>query len=176
MWPPHPSRRAPRYVCMCGKHMCWRPPQDEADKVLRFCHDDSYPGKSALASRFYTHDPRSRWRDRGRKRRTCDGHHTGGWRGGARLWLFTLPRPIARRECTMNRASLNSLFFLLGIVLMSFSGSRLSQIVGVTWEFAAFGVGIVWAAACGSWLQTKKRIDDLEKKVSDLESGRKVQA
>jgi hypothetical protein len=30
--PPHPSRRAPRYVCMCRKHMCRRPPQDEADK------------------------------------------------------------------------------------------------------------------------------------------------
>jgi hypothetical protein len=76
----------------------------------------------------------------------------------------------------MNRASLNNVFFLFGIMLMAFSGSRLSQIVGVTWEFAAFATGIVWVAACGSWLQTKKRIDDLEKKVSELEAARKVQA
>ena len=77
----------------------------------------------------------------------------------------------------MYRDSLNPIFFLLGIVLMAFSGARLGQhISGVTWELAAFAVGIVWTAACGSWLQTKKRIDDLEKKVSELENARKVQA
>ena len=75
----------------------------------------------------------------------------------------------------MNRASLNNVFFFFGIVLMSFSGARLSQTAGVTWEFAAFAVGIVWTGACGAWLQTKKRIDDLEKKVAELESAREVQ-
>jgi hypothetical protein len=32
-----------------AKHMCWRPPQDEADKILGTDHPDSYPAKSALA-------------------------------------------------------------------------------------------------------------------------------
>ena len=76
----------------------------------------------------------------------------------------------------MNRASLNYVFFLFGIALTAFSGSRLGHIVGVTWEFAAFATGIVLWATCGAWLQTKKRIDDLEKKVSELEDARKVQA
>ena len=76
----------------------------------------------------------------------------------------------------MSKASLNMLFFVFGIALTAFSGSRLGHIVGVTWEFAAFATGIVVWATCGAALHTKKRIDDLEKKVSELENARKVQA
>jgi hypothetical protein len=76
----------------------------------------------------------------------------------------------------MSRASLNYVFFFFGIALTAFSGSRLGHIVGVTWEFAAFATGIAVWATCGAALHTKKRIDDLEKKVSELENARKVQA
>ena len=76
----------------------------------------------------------------------------------------------------MSKASLNYVFFLIGIALTAVSGSRLGNIVGVTWEFAAFAAGIVLWATCAAALQTKKRIDDLEKKVSELENARKVQA
>jgi len=76
----------------------------------------------------------------------------------------------------MNRANLNFILFFFGIALMAFSGSRLGHIVGVTWEFAAFATGIVVSAISGAGLQTKKRIDDLEKKVSELEIARKMQA
>ncbi len=76
----------------------------------------------------------------------------------------------------MNRASLNYVFFFFGIVLTAASGTRLGNIVGVTWEFAAFATGIVVWATCAAGLQTKKRIDDLEKKISELENARKVQA
>src|SRR5690349_24505611 len=48
MGPPHPSRRAPRYVCVCRRHICWRPPQDEAGKILGVSLYDSFPPKSAL--------------------------------------------------------------------------------------------------------------------------------
>ena len=76
----------------------------------------------------------------------------------------------------MNRAGLNYVFFLFGIVLTAASGTRLGNIVGVTWEFAAFATGIVVWATCGAWLRTGKRIDDLEKKVSELENARKASA
>jgi hypothetical protein len=98
------------------------------------------------------------------------------WRRKAFVGRSLSPGQIARRECTMNRASLNYVFFLLGVVLTTVSGSRLGNIVGVTWEFAAFAAGIVVWATCAAALQTKKRIDDLEKKVSELENARKVQA
>ena len=76
----------------------------------------------------------------------------------------------------MSRTSLNYCFFFFGIALMAYSGSRLGHIVGVTWELAAFAVGIVLAAGCGAELQTRKRIDELEKKISELDNARKVQA
>jgi hypothetical protein len=120
-----------------------------------------------------------RWRDRGPKTTSCDGHHNGDRRGGARLLVVgrsLSPGSCRKKECTMNRASLNYVFFLFGVVLTTVSGSRLGNIVGVTWEFAAFAAGIVLWATCAAWLQTKKRIDDLEKKVSELENTRKVQA
>jgi hypothetical protein len=76
----------------------------------------------------------------------------------------------------MSRASLNLGFFFFGVPLVAFSGARLGHIVGVTWEFAAFATGIIVSAICGAGLQTNKRIDHLEKKVSELENARKVQA
>ena len=76
----------------------------------------------------------------------------------------------------MSKASLNFGLLIFGIALMAFSGARLGHIVGVTWEFAAFATGIILSAACGAALQTKKRIDDLEKKVAELEISRKTQA
>jgi hypothetical protein len=75
----------------------------------------------------------------------------------------------------MSRANLNFVFYFFGIVLTASSGVRLGEKVGVTWEFVAFATGIVVWATCGAALQTKKRIDDLEKKVSELENARKVQ-
>ena len=76
----------------------------------------------------------------------------------------------------MSRASLNYCFFFFGIALMAFSGSRLGHIVGVTWEFAAFASGIALVGSYGAVLQSNKRIDDLEKKISELDNARKVQA
>jgi hypothetical protein len=76
----------------------------------------------------------------------------------------------------MSRANVQLGLFFFGVALMAFSGSRLGHIVGVTWEFAAFATGIIVSATCGAGLQTKKRIDDLEKKVSELEIARKMQA
>jgi hypothetical protein len=76
----------------------------------------------------------------------------------------------------MNKASLNYVYFVFGIALTAFSGSRLGHIVGVTWEFAPFAVGAIVSAVSLAGLQTKKQIDDLEKKVSELENARKVQA
>jgi hypothetical protein len=76
----------------------------------------------------------------------------------------------------MSRASLNYAVFLFGIVLMASSGTRLGNIVGVTWEFAAFATGILVTAIAGVGLQTNKRIDDLEKKVTELQLARKTQA
>jgi hypothetical protein len=76
----------------------------------------------------------------------------------------------------MSRASLNYALLFLGMAVMAFSGTRLGIIVGVTWEFAAFATGILVSAACCAGLQTKKRIDDLEKKVTELEIARKLQA
>jgi hypothetical protein len=96
--------------------------------------------------------------------------------GVAAQGFLVVGSQIARRECTMNRASLNYVFFLFGVVLTTVSGSRLGNIVGVTWEFAAFAAGIVVWATCAAALQTKKRIDDLEKKVFELEDARKAQA
>jgi membrane protein implicated in regulation of membrane protease activity len=79
-------------------------------------------------------------------------------------------------EYTMSKASLNMLFFVFGIALTAFAGSRLGHIVGVTWEIAAFAASIVISAVSLAGAQTGKRIDDLEKKVSELENARKVQA
>jgi hypothetical protein len=76
----------------------------------------------------------------------------------------------------MSRASLNYAVFLFGIGLMASSGTRLGNIVGVTWEFAAFATGILVSAISGAALRTNKRIDDLEKKVTELEFARKAQA
>jgi hypothetical protein len=73
----------------------------------------------------------------------------------------------------MNRASLNYGFFLLGIALMAFSGARLGR---SDVEFAAFATAILESAICSAGLQTKKRIDELEKKMSELEIARKMQA
>jgi hypothetical protein len=93
------------------------------------------------------------------------------------LWVVHFPQGhAARRECTMNKASLNYVFFFFGIVLTAVFGSRLGHIVGVTWEFGAFAASIVVSAVGLAGLQTGKRIDDLEKKVSELENARKVQA
>jgi hypothetical protein len=76
----------------------------------------------------------------------------------------------------MNRASLNYALVFFGIALMASSGTRLGNIVGVTWEFAAFATGILVSAVSGAALHTNKRIDDLEKKVTELEIARKLQA
>lgn len=76
----------------------------------------------------------------------------------------------------MNRASLNYALVFLGIALMASSGTRLGNIVGVTWEFAAFATGILVSAVTCAALQTNRRIDDLEKKVTELEIARKLQA
>jgi hypothetical protein len=76
----------------------------------------------------------------------------------------------------MSRASLNYALLFFGIALMASSGTRLGSIVGVTWEFAAFATGILVSAVSCAALQTKKRIADLEKKVTELEIARKLQA
>jgi hypothetical protein len=76
----------------------------------------------------------------------------------------------------MNRASLNYALVFFGIALMASSGTRLGNIVGVTWEFAAFATGILVSAVSGAALQTNKRIGDLEKKVTELEIACKLQA
>jgi hypothetical protein len=76
----------------------------------------------------------------------------------------------------MSRASLNYALVFFGIALMASSGTRLGNIVGVTWEFAAFATGILVSAVSAAALQTNKRIDDLEKKVTELEIARKLQA
>jgi hypothetical protein len=76
----------------------------------------------------------------------------------------------------MSKESLNYGFLFFGIVLMASSGGRLGNIVGVTWEFAAFAAGIVVSAVSCAWLQTNRRMDDLEKKVTELEIARKNQA
>ena len=76
----------------------------------------------------------------------------------------------------MSRPSLNYALLFFGIVIMASSGTRLGNIVGVTWEFAAFATGILVTAISGAGLQTNKRIDDLEKKVTELELARKAQA
>ena len=76
----------------------------------------------------------------------------------------------------MSRASRNYVLFFFSFGLTAFSGTRLGNIVGVTWEFAAFAVGIIVSAVCLAGLQAGKRIDDLEKKVSELENARKAQA
>jgi hypothetical protein len=74
----------------------------------------------------------------------------------------------------MSRPSLNYALLFFGIVIMASSGTRLGNIVGVTWEFAAFATGILVSAVSGAALQTNKRIDDLEKKVAELEIARKL--
>jgi len=76
----------------------------------------------------------------------------------------------------MSKTTHNYLVLLFGVVLTTAAGVRLGNIVGVTWEFAAFAVGIVVWAVSLAGLQIGKRIDDLEKKVSELENARKVQA
>jgi hypothetical protein len=76
----------------------------------------------------------------------------------------------------MNRASLNYALVFFGIALMASSGTRLGNIVGVTWEFAAFATGILVSAVSGAALQTNKKIGDLEKKVTELENACKLQA
>jgi hypothetical protein len=76
----------------------------------------------------------------------------------------------------MNRASLNYALVFFGIALMASSGTRLGNIVGVTWEFAAFATGILVSAVSGAALQTNKKIGDLEKKVTELEIACKLQA
>jgi hypothetical protein len=74
----------------------------------------------------------------------------------------------------MSRPSLNYALLFFGIVIMASSGTRLGNIVGVTWEFAAFATGILVSAVSGAALQTNRRIDDLEKKVAELEIARKL--
>jgi hypothetical protein len=76
----------------------------------------------------------------------------------------------------MSRAGLNYALLFFGIALMASSGTRLGNIVGVTWEFAAFATGILVSAVACAGLQTKKRIDDLEKKVTELKIARRLQA
>lgn len=76
----------------------------------------------------------------------------------------------------MSRASPEVGLLIFGVVLMAYSGTRLGNIVGVTWEFAAFATGVLVSAVACAGLQTKKRIDDLEKKVTELENARKNEA
>jgi hypothetical protein len=75
----------------------------------------------------------------------------------------------------MNRASVNYGLVFFGMALTASAGTRLGHIVGVTWEFAAFATGIFVSAASCAWLQTKKRMDDLEKKVTELEIAHRPQ-
>ena len=76
----------------------------------------------------------------------------------------------------MYKASVSFCFLFFGIALMAFSGARLAHLVGVTWEFAAFASGIALAGSYGAVLQSNKRIDDLEKKISEIDNARKAQA
>ena len=76
----------------------------------------------------------------------------------------------------MSRASRNYVLFFFSFALTAASGTRLGNIVGVTWEFAAFATGILVSAVSCAGLQTKKQIDDLEKKVTELEMARRPQA
>ena len=73
----------------------------------------------------------------------------------------------------MSRASIHYGLMFFGLALTASAGSRLGHIVGVTWEFAAFATGILVSAVSCGWLQIKKRMDDLEKKVTELEIARK---
>ena len=61
--------------------------------------------------------------------------------------------------------------WLVGILIMTVSGVRLGHKVGVTWEFAGFAFGILFAGV-GFVLPWVKRIAELEKKVSDLISAK----
>lgn len=65
----------------------------------------------------------------------------------------------------MNR--LTSLVSLLGVIIMAVSGERLGVRFGAPWEFAGFAFGMLCIAATPSLLM-RKRIEALERKVSDL--------
>jgi hypothetical protein len=54
-----------------------------------------------------------------------------------------------------------------GIVIMTISGQRLGFRIGVMWEFAGFACGILLIMA-GWFLPLVKRVDELERKVSEL--------
>jgi uncharacterized membrane protein len=77
----------------------------------------------------------------------------------------------------MSKTGLNKVFFVFGVALTAFSSFHLGRLVGgVTWEIAAFAGSIILSAASIAGLQSGVRIDDLEKKVSELENARKAQA
>jgi hypothetical protein len=57
---------------------------------------------------------------------------------------------------------------LVGILIMTLAGQRLSSRVDVSWEVAAFGVGIIMIAIT-PWWPLAKRVDDLEKKLAGLQ-------
>jgi hypothetical protein len=59
-----------------------------------------------------------------------------------------------------------------GIVIMTISGQRLGFRIGVMWEFAGFACGILLIMA-GWFLPLVKKIDELERKVSDLASPKR---
>jgi hypothetical protein len=76
----------------------------------------------------------------------------------------------------MYKASVSFGLLLFGVVLLAFSGVRLAHLVGATWEFAIFASGTALAGSCCAVLQSNKRIDDLEKKISEIDNARKAQA
>ena len=65
----------------------------------------------------------------------------------------------------------NSLITLLGFVIMSFSGALLATRLNMSWEFAGLAFGILLTVG-GGLMQVRKRIEDLERKVSDLSAAR----
>jgi hypothetical protein len=69
------------------------------------------------------------------------------------------------------RPAIFSLFAFLGLGIMVVSGDRLDSRLGTTWELAGFAVGILLTAifvTLSSEKRINERINELEKKVSDL--------
>jgi len=70
----------------------------------------------------------------------------------------------------MNSRPLVTIFFFVGLVLMSVCGTALGRKVGVTWEFAGFGFGILFCAIAGAAIQMQRlsqRLESLERKLAE---------
>jgi len=64
-------------------------------------------------------------------------------------------------------ARLPMLVMLFGVTMTAAAGSRLGTKLDMFWEPAVFALGIILIVGAGG-LQLRKRIEHLEKKISDL--------